>query len=97
MLGQLIASLDDPYVAFHLVAALDESSLQERLAVAANATGRPVTEVMASMVRGFVDGASDDHWLQLVSVMGRAEDPTLAAIRAILNAALPSLEELPQG
>jgi hypothetical protein len=93
MLGQLIASLEDPYVAFHVVAALDEPALQERLALAANAAGRPLAGFMASTVRSFLDTASDDHWLQLIGIMGRAEDPTLAAMRAILDKALPSAEE----
>jgi hypothetical protein len=48
---------------------------------------------MASTVHGFLDTASDDHWLQLVGIMNRARDPGLAAIRAILDKALPSEKE----
>lgn len=92
MLGQLIEALDDPAVALALVAALGEPSLATRLAAAADAEGRPPAEVMASAVRGFLDTASDDHWLQLIGIMNRAEDPSLAALRAILDKTLPAGE-----
>jgi hypothetical protein len=89
MLGRLIASLDDPALALGLVEALEQPALTERLAAASAAAGRAPAELVASAVRGFVDTASDDHWLQLVGIMNRAEDPTLAAMRAILEKALP--------
>ena len=91
MLGRLIESLDDPQVALSLIAALDDSALSERLAVAAGAANRPQSDVVAATVRGFLESASDDHWLQLIGVMNRAEDPGLAAMRAILAKALPEL------
>jgi hypothetical protein len=93
MLGQLIASLDDPEVALGLLAALEAPALSERVAAAADAAGRPVPDIVASTVRGFLDAASDDHWLQLVGIMSRARDPGLAAIRAILDKALPRTTE----
>jgi len=95
MLGQLIAALDEPDVAGRLVAALDAPSLQERIALAADTSGRDATEVVAASVRGFLDTASDEEWLQLVGIMGRAADPGLAAMRAILERALPRTEERP--
>jgi hypothetical protein len=93
MLGQLIDSLDDPEVAFRLIAALEDPLLLKRLTAAAAVAARPVADVMASTVHGFLDTASDDHWLQLVGIMNRAQDPGLAAIRAILDKALPSEKE----
>jgi len=89
MLGALIASLDDPRVTAGLVAALDDPAIAARLAAASDASGREPAEVMASTVRHFLDIATDDHWVQLIGIMGRAQDPGLAAIRAILNKALP--------
>jgi hypothetical protein len=93
MLGQLIDSLDDPELALGLVAALEAPSLSVRLAAAAGAAGRPAADVVASTVRGFLDSASDDHWLQLLGIMSRARDPGLAAVRAILDKALPAAGE----
>ena len=90
MLGKLIDSLDDPKVALGLVAAVNEPSLHARLGVAADTACRPPADVVASTVRGFLDSASDDDWVQLVGIMNRAEDPGLAALRAILEKALPS-------
>jgi hypothetical protein len=78
MLGRLIDSLDDPDVALRLVAALELPSLSARLEAAADAAERPVADVVASTMRHFLDSASDDHWLQLVSIMNRAPDPGLA-------------------
>jgi hypothetical protein len=89
MLGRLIDSLERPEVAAGIAAALDDPELLRRLAAAADAAGRPPQEVMAATVRGFLDTACDDHWVQLIGIMNRAEDPGLAAIRAILTKALP--------
>lgn len=93
MLGRLIESLDDPTVALDLVGALGEPSLLRRLAAAAAADARPPAELIASAVRGFLDTGSDDHWLQLVGIMNRADDPGLAALRAILEKVLPKVPE----
>ena len=40
---------------------------------------------MAGIVKSFLDQADDDAWLQLVGIMGRSEDPGLAALGAILR------------
>lgn len=85
--------MDDPKVALGLVAALGDPALSGRLAAAAEAEGRTAADVMTSAVRGFLDTAPDDHWLQLVGIMSRAQDPGLAALRAILATALPEKEK----
>ncbi|MGB3866056.1 MAG: hypothetical protein WBA29_10565 [Xanthobacteraceae bacterium] len=90
MLGTLIASLDNPDIATRLVTLLDEPDLTARLEAAASTLGRAPAEVTASLVRNFVETASDDLWLQLIGIMNRAEDPSLAAIRAILGKTLPA-------
>ncbi|MBN9282181.1 MAG: hypothetical protein J0H37_08015 [Hyphomicrobium denitrificans] len=89
MLGKLIDSLDDPVVAMNLVAALADPELEARLANAAEAEGRPTADVVATIVRNFLNAASDDHWVQLIGIMNRAKDPGLAALRAILASELP--------
>ena len=89
MLGNLIASLDDPKVAMNLLAALDEPALLMRLAVAAEESGRPPVDIVGSVVRNFMETAPDDLWTQLIGIMNRAEDPGLTAMRAILEKALP--------
>jgi len=89
MLGSLIASLDDPKVAMGLVAAFDEPALLERLAAAADESGCPPADIVGSAVRNFMETASDDLWTQLIGIMNRADDPGLAAMRAILEKVLP--------
>ncbi|TGT62296.1 hypothetical protein EN802_33410 [bacterium M00.F.Ca.ET.159.01.1.1] len=92
MLGDLIASLEDPIVAVAVVAAFDEPGLLARLAAAAEAAGHSPADIVGSAVRNFVDTASDDLWTQLIGIMDRAQDPGLAAIRAILEKTLPDVE-----
>ncbi|UCI22911.1 hypothetical protein FJ970_31535 (plasmid) [Mesorhizobium sp. B2-1-8] len=75
-----------------LVAAFDEPALLTRLAAAAAASGRLPGEIVGSAVRNFLDTASDDHWTQLIGLMNRAEDPGLAAMRAILEKSLPAVK-----
>lgn len=89
MLGKLIDDLDDPNVVLDLVAALDAPDLLTRIGRAADAEGLTPSAYLAASVRTFVDEASDDTWLQLIGIMNRAEDPSLAAMRAILEAVLP--------
>ena len=94
MLGKLIDDLDDPNVVLDLVAALDAPDLLTRIGQAAEAERLTPSVYLAASVRTFVDEASDDIWLQLVGIMNRAEDPSLAAMRAILEAVLPVSEEV---
>jgi hypothetical protein len=93
MLGRLIASLDDPTVAMGLVEACDQPALRLRLTAAARRAGREPAEIVGSTVRRFMETASDDHWTQLIGIMNRADDPALAALRAILEKALPPTTE----
>ncbi|TDR89987.1 hypothetical protein [Enterovirga rhinocerotis] len=88
-LGRLIETLDDPNAAAALIAALDDPVLAERLSSAASAAGQSEASQVAATVRGFLETASDDHWVQLIGIMSRAGDPGLAAIRAVLHKALP--------
>jgi hypothetical protein len=89
MLGQLIADLERPDTMFGLVAALDAPDLMRRIGRAAEAAGQTPSVYLAVAVRTFVDEASDDTWLQLVGIMNRAKDPSLAAMRAIVEVVLP--------
>ena len=42
-------------------------------------------DFIAGAVREFVERADDELWLQLLTVMRKAEDPGLVAIQAILG------------
>ena len=92
MLGHLIAALDRPEVADRLLATLDAPELKTRVDEVAGASGRNASELVAASVRGFIDTASDEDWVQLIAIMGRADNPGLAAMRAILERTLPDRE-----
>ena len=89
MFGRLIETLDDPDVAARVLAALADDALSQRLAEAAAASGRSRDAMLAATVRGFLETARDDQFVQLIGIMNRAEDPGPAAMRAILDMALP--------
>jgi hypothetical protein len=84
MLGELIANLDRPGIAVAVLRTLDPivaSRIDKRAAAVAM---RPV-DFVAGAVREFVERADDDLWFQLLTVMRKAEDPSLAAIHTILQ------------
>ncbi|MCT9000515.1 hypothetical protein [Chelativorans intermedius] len=85
MFGDLIARLDHPEVAAKTLAALDDAALEATIRAYATARDITAADCMAGIVRGFLDQADDDVWLQLVGIMGRSKDPGLAALHAILR------------
>jgi hypothetical protein len=93
MLGALIESLDRPEVAERLLDALQAPALSQRLEQTAAREAAPIGQILAWTVRSFVETASEDHWVQLIGIMNRAEDPGVAAIGAILHKALPEAVE----
>jgi hypothetical protein len=84
MLGDLIANLDRPGVAAAVLTTLDPT-LAARIEQRAAAASMTAADFTAGAVREFVDRADDELWLQLLTVMRKAEDPGLAAIQTILQ------------
>jgi len=78
VLGELIAQLDRPDVANSVMATLnlDVARQIERRATAASV---PVTDFVAGAVREFLEGADDDLWFQLLTIVRTSEDPGLTA------------------
>ncbi|KXF74833.1 hypothetical protein ATN84_21625 [Paramesorhizobium deserti] len=85
MFGELIARLDRPEIAAEALAALDDAALETTIRTYAADNGMAMADCLAGIVRRFLDRADDDTWLQLVGIMGRADDPGLAALGAILR------------
>ena len=85
MFGELIANLDRPEIAAEVLATLDDAVLEATIRAYANANDMAVAGCVAGIVRSFLDQADDDAWLQLVGIMGRAGDPGLTALGAILR------------
>jgi hypothetical protein len=83
MLGELIARLDRPDIADGVMATLDPEVARRIEARAADGS-MPVADFVAGAVREFLDGAQDDLWFQLLTVVRKSDDPGLAAVRTIL-------------
>lgn len=84
MLGDLIANLDRPGVAAAVLVAIDPvllARIEERAATESMTTA----EFVAGAVREFVERGEDDLWFQLLTVIRKADDPSLAAIERILS------------
>jgi len=84
MLGELIAKLDQPGMAMAVLSSLD-GDLAEEIGRRAAAASMTPADFAAGAVREFIERGDDDLWFQLLTVMRRAEDPSLAAIRTILE------------
>lgn len=84
MLGDLIAKLDRPELASAILDTLDPE-LAAAIALRAKASSMTNAEFVAGAVRTFVDSADDDLWFQLLTIMRKANDPGLAALRTILS------------
>lgn len=89
MFGALLASLDNPRTVERLIDALGMEGLLKRLENAAALEAMEPANYFATIIRSFMEAASDDHFVQLIGIMNRCEDPGLAAVRAILNKVLP--------
>ncbi|WFU04920.1 hypothetical protein QA648_29655 (plasmid) [Rhizobium sp. CB3171] len=89
MFGTLIASLDNPQTAATVIETLGMEGLADRLKEAASLEAVEPAAYLAMVVRSFMETASDDHFVQLIGIMNRAEDPGLSALRTILEKALP--------
>jgi hypothetical protein len=84
VLGDLTAQIDQPSVAARIIDTLDPD-LQAQFAKRATAAAMSPADFAAGAVREFMDGASDDLWFQLLTIVRKANDPGLAAIQTILE------------
>lgn len=84
MLGDLIAQLDRPELAAKVLGTLDPN-LAVAIETRAAAASMTTADFVAGAVRAFIDGADDDLWFQMLTVMRKAEDPGLTAVQTILK------------
>lgn len=85
MFGELVAQLDRPEIAAEALAVLDDADLESIIRQYATANDIAVADCMAGIVKGFLDQADDEAWVQLIGIMARAENPGVAALGAILR------------
>jgi hypothetical protein len=84
VLGDLIAQLDRPDVADSVMTTLD-SDIARQIEHRATAASMTVANFVAGAVREFIDGANDDLWFQLLTVVRTSDDPGLTAIQTIMT------------
>lgn len=94
MLGTLITRLSEPGKAEEALLAAGDLPLVAALGETAERLNLSPGSFAALAVRRFVEQAGDEDWLQLSAIMGRAEDPAGAALRAILHRAVADAREV---
>jgi hypothetical protein len=88
LLGNVIASFEDPVWAAEALLALDDLALTAAIAIAADEEEMTAGEFAMQAVGAFVDGASDERWLTLIGLMSRSDNPGQVFLHRILSDAL---------
>ena len=89
LLGKLIKELRDESNAVETVIALGDLGLLLRVEKVAADNDLRFGEAVTRAVGQFTAHADADQWTQLMSVINRADDPGSAALKQMLNVALP--------
>jgi len=84
MLGDLIATLDQPEVVDEVLASL-AAPIRQRLEMRADEAHMSVPDFAAGAVRDFVERSDDEHWFQLLTLIRQTEEPGLVAVQTILR------------
>lgn len=89
LLGKLLDSLGDETFAVETIIKLGDLGLLSHVEQIAANNDLSVGEVITQAVRQFAAHADADQWVQLMSLINKAEDPGSAALKQMLNVALP--------
>lgn len=89
-LGQVLGRLMDEAAATQTLVELEDIALLARVKTAATDHGVTLGQIITSAVDSFTSSADADHWVQLMSVINRAQDPGREALKLMLEASLPS-------
>jgi hypothetical protein len=87
-LGAIIGRLQDKAFVEQALADLDDIVLLTSLQTAAAAAHEPLCDVATGLVGRFVQFASDEAWLALITSAMRASDPAAASLRCMLSTGL---------
>jgi hypothetical protein len=91
-LGAIVRDLARPGVAEATLIEAGALPLLARLEAAAIDFAMPPGELAGSITRVWLAQAGDDDWLRLLGVMGRSDQPGLAALVMMLEQALAELD-----
>ena len=84
LLGDVIASFQDPVLADEALLALDDLVLAARIAAAAAEEDITPGEFAMQSIGHFVNRADDEEWLTLIGQMSRTDNPGQVFLRRIL-------------
>jgi hypothetical protein len=85
VLGQILERLSDEAVAAETLIALGDLPLFAEIELAGRPFGETAPTYAAGAARRFVQQASDDDWLALMTALDRADDPGMACLRQMLT------------
>jgi hypothetical protein len=88
LLGDLIASLDNEYVAEEVLVGLGDLALLRCANDAAREDDLDVGSFLSIAVRRYLNQAPPDEWTSLMSAMERSDHPASALLKRALNSAL---------
>lgn len=89
LFGTLLEKLNDKAFAVETVINLGDLGLLVRVEKVATDNGLEFGEAITQTVHNFTANAGADQWVQLMSTINRAEDPGGAALKQMLEIALP--------
>jgi hypothetical protein len=89
-LGMLLSKFDDEAVVLETLLAMEDLALMSRVQAAAKADGVDVGGWAHEAVGRFISAADDTGWMGLITACSNARDPGLAALRRMLESALPA-------
>ncbi len=81
LLGDLISRFSDEAVAEETVLAIGDLAMLAALREQSAETGLGIGAYMAAAARRYASEASDEEWITLMGVMGRAPDPGAAYLK----------------
>lgn len=84
LLGQILERLGDEAVAAETLIALNDLPLFTEIEAAGRPFGETAPTYAVGAARRFVQQASDDDWLALMTALDRADDPGMACLRQML-------------
>ena len=93
LLGDLIARFEDEAQAAETLIALGDLALVARVEAAAAADDLTAGEIVTACVDRYTATATDEEWLTLVDLLGRADNPGKVFLQRVLAAMLPASAE----
>lgn len=88
MLGDVLGRLNDEGEATEVILGLGDLRLLAAMQQRAEAEGLDLATYVRGAVRRYAAEASDEEWITLMGVIGRAADPGLACVKRALENAL---------